>query len=262
MPNNTSCVAHYTKIGNIENILRDSGVVLWATRYGFFSDKEEYIGPFEKIFPYLKPIADDNGYEFDSEQSVFPYIISFSNDIDSEYMWTHYAQDGIMLVFDRVKLYQYCNDFIIKTRQFRICENVVYQNGTFKDAVINALHNLQGSFAQENLLDAFYYIPAFIKRNEYVDENEFRLIHCCHEGFTISYENQIPIPFEEKPENLKTRRSKDGVEIPYMEIQLPKEALVAVCLPINSSEADREKIYRLLRERQYTAGIFQSKYQS
>lgn len=264
LPTDAKYVVHYTSFANLKNILRDSGVVLWATRYGFFEDPNEYIGPFNVIAPHLKDIAEDNDCEFDVEHEAYPYILSFSNGVDSEYMWGKYGNDGdgVMLVFDRDKLYRYCHNYIEQSKDTRYCGNVIYHDGDKNKAVANAFAELQSNFPQVNILDVFYDLPAFIKDAElYSDEEEFRLVHCCYEcnHFSCVDGEFIDRKEENKPENLKFRTGKDGRQIPYIEIELPKDALVGVCLGWRTDTPENyQKLEALLREMNYNADLFKT----
>ena len=114
-------------------------------------------------------------------------------------------------------------------------------------------------------MDVFYDLPAFIKDAElYADEEEFRLVHCCYEcnHFSCVDGEFIDRKEEDKPENLKYRVGKDGRQIPYIEVELPKDALVGVCLGNRVNTTENYKILEtLLREKNYSAGVFKTRIQ-
>lgn len=260
LPANTSCVAHYTKADVLSTILTKDGIVLWATRYGFFQDELEYIWPFSEIKPFLKEIASQVKVEYDSEHQAFPYILSFTNAIESEFMWKNYGENGhgVMLVFDRVKLYDYCHAFIEETGQTRYCMNVLYASSKNLNSVLaDAYNELQVNFPNLNPVEPLYECPAFVKEREhFYKEEEFRLTHCEYETLHFTPETiDNPIVSESIPDNVKYRNSK----IPYVEITLPKECLVAICAGKYMLHDKTNGIQQLLKDNMYNVGMFQSR---
>lgn len=263
LPKKTSCVAHYTKIGALPSILKKDSIVLWATKYGYFQDELEYIWPLAKIEPLIKDIATQFHVEYDPEHQTFPYILSFTNGIESEFMWKNYGEEGngVMLVFDRVKLFDYCNSFMEETGKTRYCMDVIYAtSGNLNSGLACAYNELQNNFPNTNPVEPLYDCPAFVKeKNRFYQENEFRLTHCAYEILLMSPETiDKPIVREEIPGNLKYRDS-NGQKIPYVEIELPKDCLVAVCIGKYMSSTDTNAIQLLLRDNMYSAGMFQSR---
>lgn len=259
----TSCVAHYTKTDVLSSILKEDGIVLWATKYGFFPDELEYAWPLSIVKPYLEEIANQANAEYDPEHEAFPYILSFTNGIDSKFMWEKYGENGngVMLVFDKAKLYDYCNSYIERTGKTRYCIDVLYATSDNLNSVLaDAYNELQKGFPNTNPLEPFYDCPAFVKnKTQFQMEEEFRLIHCAYE--TIHYSPETvdnPTVSEELPADLKHRKS-NGIDIPYIEVILPKECLIAICIGSNVTRSAANTIDQLLKDKMYNVGIFQSR---
>lgn len=262
VPHDTRCVAHYTKLCNLPNILKKEGICLWATRFSHFEDKKEFEWARQVLEKYLPGLAKSKGIEYDPSDKVFPYILSLTNSIDDEYMWRHYGDDnkGVMLIFDRLEIYSHCNDHIENTGEFRTCMNVEYANDSNIEQVIdNTFNNLEKDFSNANSYETFIELPAYIKdQKNFEKENEFRVTHYSYNSFTASSNLEFA-EFEYAPDYLKFRNS-NGILIPYIELLLPHRSLVGIVL---GEKCENEKNYKaielLLRSKGYSAGIFKTR---
>lgn len=125
---------HYTSFDSLKGICRtpssDQGLCFWATRYDCFGDKEEYklgISVIKRLLPELeKRLQPDrriaSSFEWDeiivNETLPFPYVVSFTDKKDNEYMWEHYACDGkgVVLALDdsRRIVNEYTKNYYLK----------------------------------------------------------------------------------------------------------------------------------------------------
>jgi len=103
-------IYHYTSFDSLRGICRapssDQGLCFWATRFDCFGDKEEYklgISVIKQLLPELeKRLQPDrriaSAFEWDeiigNETLPFPYVVSFTDKKDNEYMWERYACQG------------------------------------------------------------------------------------------------------------------------------------------------------------------------
>lgn len=256
-------VAHYTDVNNLCSILKPENVALWATRYGFFEDELEYTWPFDEIKKHIQQIAEDLKVDYDNDRATYPYILSFSNTLDSEFMWEEYTPEnrGIMLLFDKDKLYDYCNKFIEETGQTRYCMDVLYASDTtIHEVLAQAYNSLQEAFPTVDLIDPLYDMPAFVKNKvPFERENEFRLTHCCYEIYHATPDNIDNLsPEEGSPLGLKFREF-NGKKIPYIEILIPKDILVGIVLGGKSNTDENVNlISTLISEGGYNVDIWQS----
>ena len=248
-----SAVCHYTALPNLSNILTDDGVQLWATRYGFFSDKREFVWAKEKIFPKLEEIAQQNEEVFDPEHRVHPYILSFSELEDDMNMWRLYANDGkgVCLIFDREE--------IENLQDPNICSmSVVYANERNLEQQIElACRVFRQSYVYDRMVDNYHEVSAFIKHEDYDQEYEFRLAMFIYDGFTASYDPAVPdkcriTDFEELPDGPILFRAREDMLVPYVNILLPKTALKGIYIGYNCDDNNADKaIELLLQQRGY-----------
>lgn len=260
IPKKTKCVAHYTRLSNIPSILDGDGILLWSTRFNGFSDNNEYKWALDEIYPLLPEIAKETESDYDEDQHAYPYIISFSNNIDNDWMWKEYADNhnGVMLIFDRLALYGHCCSHISQTGKYRFCSDVEYSDTeSLRSKIFDTFNRLQDEFPNSPSMDVFIEVPALIKNEEYKDENEFRIVDvfydCRH--FTAKGEKS---EYEEAPQNLLTR-VKDNMLIPYTKVCLPKESLVGIVLGRNvENQENINSLDLLLRARGYKARIFRT----
>lgn len=266
LPENTACVAHYSTLKALNSILTDYDIVLWATRYGHFKDEKEYVWAMDKIAPHIPSLAESLGEEYEPTHLSHPYILSLSNFVDDKTMWQAYGDDcnGLMLIFDRLAIYDYCNEYIASTGKFRCCMDVVYASEDDLDEKIAEAFNRyqQSGFAEVCKTNCIYEIVAFVKnREEYAFEGECRLVHFEYDGFSMNPAGEIQNVSEHVPSDLKLRN--DGKELkPYVEIHLPKHALVGVCLGPNVATKENIRALNLyLRSKKYNARVFKSNIQ-
>ena len=249
-----SAVYHYTALTNLKDILTIDGVKLWATRYGFFNDKQEFVWAQNKILPELEKIAQHNTETFDPEHFVHPYIVSFTKSEDDLNMWRLYANDGkgVSLLFDQDEM-QVCAENLMGIM------NVVYANEHSLRQKIEAAHNeYTEKYANERLADDYREVPAFIKHESYESEQEIRLVKFACDGFAFDGKSGRITDYDEEATNVKFR-TRDDILIPYMEIMLPKTSLKEIIIGYNCDyESAKKSIELLLQQRSYQITIKQS----
>lgn len=228
---------HYTGLENIDKILKDDGVSLMATRYGFFSDKLEYVWAKEHILPHLPSIAEQCDNVYAPEHQVHPYVASLSNLEDNLNMWRLYGNDGkgVSLVFDKALL-----DKFVYDRNSEVL-NIVAMSVTYtdEDNILKTIADTYNKFAEEygsvnNIADDFLSTAAFIKHKSYAMESEYRLVRFAYDGSGAKYNPEDPEPckitdYDEMPDGIMFR-TRNGEIVPYMEIKLPKKLLKGICV--------------------------------
>ena len=109
---------HYTSINALKGILcnptSDQGLCFWATRFDCFGDNQEYklgIDTIKRLLPKLEERLQPDrriAHSFEYDEILknitlpFPYVVSFTDTNNSEFMWEHYAEQGkgIVLALD------------------------------------------------------------------------------------------------------------------------------------------------------------------
>lgn len=207
LPSRTNRVAHYTSLDCLGSILQKDNVVLWATQYEYFDDETEYELAMDAIRPHLEDIAKEIKVDYDPEHTFYPYILSFSNSLDSKYLWEHFGGE-VMLIFDRLLLFAYCHHYTESEGKITMCHDVNYTDVSDIHPVIARTYNeLQKEFT-DNPLETLYEAPAFIKSIPFQRENEFRLVRGYNEMSLFFPSTSTYEECEEQPSDLKYRLNK------------------------------------------------------
>lgn len=246
-------VYHYTNLSNINSILTKEGIKLWATRYGYFDDKSEYVWAKKHIFRHLRKTSNMTEEEFDYEYEniTHPYVVSLTFLEDNLNMWRLYGNngEGISLVFDIDRIEEYCKSETEKilrnvNGQDMSCLSTSYTNEEkLKQAIYNTYKlyaRAKGNLIDDlNNLDDLSEVVAFIKKDDYEIEDEYRICRFSHHGFTCSPKDGDCVikDYNEMIDDVKLRvRGKQL--IPYVEIVLPKDTLKGIYI---GYECDFEK---------------------
>ncbi|MDE6012204.1 MAG: DUF2971 domain-containing protein [Prevotella sp.] len=243
----SNAVYHYTALTNLENILREDGVKLWATRYGFLNDKREFVWANQVIQPELEKIAKQNGEVFDPERRVHPYILSFCDVENDPVMWRLYGNDGagVCLTFD-------INEMGIHKEKMMAHMAVVYTNeSNLREAIESAHRIYQQEDANVKFADDYREVAAFIKHKDYEIEQEYRVVKFVGDGFCSEYdptkESNCEIKDLEYSEEIKFR-PRGNMLIPYVEIMLPKTSLKEVHIGYNCNYKSTKRAIELLSD--------------
>lgn len=231
-----SSIYHYTSLDATIKILQKDKICFWGTRYDSMNDPTDYIYAKDIVIPLLKnviDIADVDAYDKD-DLEAFPYIVSFSNVDDDFNMWRMYNAD-VALEFDRAAIKNHLEH---NTKEFVFLEECCYPG-------IDEIHRM---FAMkldtinigQGLMLAARHTLAFIKRKNYINEHEVRLVAFDHAGATF-HKGEIIEQEIAHDIGIRTIRNKDLVL--YKEFLLPKEALTGIIINSNG-----EKHYESLKK--------------
>lgn len=236
-PCNDDIVGHYTSVEVLEKILKPDRLTLWATRYGYLNDPLEY--EWGKTFLDGKVADLCDGEECDHK--THPYIVSFCGLLDDLNMWRVYGHNGkgVMLMFDRKALTGFCENENIENSKSGIWYHSGYVNyaneSNVKEQVEKTLSEYRERESDINKADDMMEAIAFIKRDDYKPEKEFRVTTFTHDGFFFDSEKIVTdieeafTDADEIAEGVKFRVAGDML-VPYQEIDFPKECLKGVCL--------------------------------
>ena len=262
---------HYTSFDSLKGICRtpssDQGLCFWATRYDCFGDKEEYklgISVIKRLLPKLeKRLQPDrriaSSFEWDeiivNETLPFPYVVSFTDKKDNEYMWEHYACDGkgVVLALDdsRRIVNEYTKNYYLKKCLYLGEKNDAELFKEIEDEYFNAAFAaLTGP--QKELALAFLsanpqifiamvgryllsYVATRIKEERYSKEQETRLILAAprqemlpivdkfkkmYDQFLVDVEG-----YEAMMRSEKIRKRTNGETVYYQDMYLPGSIL-------------------------------------
>lgn len=203
---------HYTSFDALKSILRDpstdDGIDFWATRFDCFGDKDEYrlgIETIKRLLPRLEERLQSDrrvaaSFEWDviidNETLPFPYVVSFTDRKDNEYMWEHYACDGKGVVIELDDSQKIANEY---TKHY-VLKKCMYKGEISDDALYKEIENeyFNSAFSaltgpQKDLAFAFLsaspqlfvamigryllsYVATRIKGSRFLKEQETRLI--------------------------------------------------------------------------------------
>lgn len=225
-------IYHYTNLDAAVKILQKDNICFWGTRYDSMNDPTDSIYAREIVIPLFKITVEESeldDYEKDDSEA-FPYIVSFSKKEDDFYMWRTYKAD-IALEFNRDIVKEYVdNEKGPSYIYFEDCEYPKDKDGIHQTFIENLNTINQG---QGTMLSARHAI-AFIKRKEFEDEQEVRLVTFDHEG--TSFNEKGECIDHEIPQNIGVKMVRNKDLILYKEFRLPKEALAGVIINTNSNE--------------------------
>lgn len=225
-------IYHYTNLDAAVKILQKDNICFWGTRYDSMNDPTDSIYAREIVIPLFKITVEESeldDYEKDDSEA-FPYIVSFSKKEDDFYMWRTYKAD-IALEFNRDIVKEYVDND--KSPSFIYFEDCEYPNDKeeMHQVFIKTLNTINQG--QGTMLPARHAI-AFIKRKEFEEEHEVRLVTFDHEGTSFNEKGEI-INYE-IPQNIGVKTIRDKDLILYKEFRLPQEALTGIIINTISDE--------------------------
>lgn len=265
---------HYTSINALKGILcnptSDQGLCFWATRFDCFGDNQEYklgIDAIKRLLPRLEERLQPDrriAHSFEYDEILknitlpLPYVVSFTNTNNSEFMWENYAEHGkgIVLALDDSQriVNEYTKHLFLRSCWYsgELTDEELYKE--IENEYFNAAFNLLGgplkTFAF-TILAAFpqlfvsmigryllSYVAPRIKGESFKDEKETRVIYAAPrmelDSLLEPYEEQLktfPIDvdaFKDAMKSEKVRIRADGKNIYYQDIYLPGTILKEV----------------------------------
>lgn len=265
---------HYTSINALKGILcnptSDQGLCFWATRFDCFGDNQEYklgIDAIKRLLPRLEERLQPDrriAHSFEYDEILknitlpLPYVVSFTNTNNSEFMWENYAEHGkgIVLALDDSQriVNEYTKHLFLRSCWYsgELTDEELYKE--IENEYFNAAFNLLGgplkTFAF-TILAVFpqlfvsmigryllSYVAPRIKGESFKDEKETRVIYAAPrmelDSLLEPYEEQLktfPIDvdaFKDAMKSEKVRIRADGKNIYYQDIYLPGTILKEV----------------------------------
>lgn len=246
-------LCHYTSAANISSILRDSGIVLFASRFTHVNDTLEYNWAKNAIQPQFKDLCRQYNLTYDKDMNGYPFILCFSKAIDYFLLWQLYAQNGYgyCLVFDRAEIEQsalYESDSDNYRTNPDILMDICYSDDKhieidYVKVAKQYMSNFNGGYSGD-LLD----VCAFIKRNIFKYESETRYMRMNYN--VINFSNGKVSEYE-KTNSIFFRTSKEGIT-PFYEICFPKNCLKRIIIGYKLNfESQKRALKLLLNQRGY-----------
>lgn len=283
---------HYTSFDSLKGICRapstDEGLCFWATRFDCFGDREEYklgISVIKRLLPELeKRLQPDrriaSSFEWDeifgNETLPFPYVVSFTDKKDNEYMWEHYACQGkgVVIALDdsRRIVNEYTKNYYLRkclymgeksdAELFKEIEDEYFNaafaalTGSRKEwalAFLSANPQLFVAIIGRYLLS---YVATRIKGERYSKEQETRLILAAPRQEMIPMVDRFKAVFKQFSVDVdgyetmmrseRIRRRENGDAVYYQEVYLPGSILRKIYV---KDEGLMEQVSVVLRDK-------------
>ena len=179
---------HYTKLSNIEKIVRPDIINLIATYYEKFA-KDDYAWIREEGKTLVKELCEELGYNYDPDYLAHrPYIVSFCTSPNSDYMWKEFGEDGdgVALMFNEQILREHAS-LIDNYSQIIPCEYIDtnYDREKKKAAILK--------IAKSNYLEAcpdddkLMFAVMGVMQNRFYYEQEIRYVQIEKLLYTVRY---------------------------------------------------------------------------
>lgn len=182
---------HYTRLNNIEKIIKNDNVDLIATYYQRFS-ADDYAWIKENAEPIIQEICEDNRWQYDiGRLSYNPYIISFCKSSTSEHMWNEFGEEGegVNFVFNQEKLKEEAGSFS-NYACLVPCEYVYPNNERLqiKKTIMKIANNELLDVCTED--DKLIFAVMGIMQSKFYNEMEIRYVQIEERAFTAFYNDE------------------------------------------------------------------------
>lgn len=232
---NINTIYHYTNMNALLNIVRVDCIKLWATHYQYLNDRDEITKGIEIMRDYT---------EVKEEMFKNIFILALSRSVDNITMWLNYSDvyNGCILGFKY-------NELEVVKIPCSYGENKATMN-------FEARWNYIKSLGEMDLVD----FSDFNLDSNITDPIGFfsKILHyeaiIGYKDEAFEYENEIRIINLIRDEDLKYTkyRTKNGVLIPYLELQFPKKVLSEIWIPNNEkTEMNKNSLQCMLNQNGY-----------
>ena len=249
-------VYHYTNMnafvgiigGNNNDSNTAANLTFWGTRYDSMNDPQDYIFASRVVLPkFKKAIENMNSLTEEETEDVesFSYIVSFSENRDSEFMWKHYKAE-ICLELDSSLF----SPWTAKEEKINgFWDKCEYAEESDIDDVFFEKWRKSKVYLK-NLNDMARHACVYIKRKAFEPEKEWRLYMA--DGALSHFKSNGESCKMEQPQDVKVKYIRDNDIIFYKEFVLPSQALKGII--VNDRDWDhfqkvKKHIEVLLRKR-------------
>lgn len=283
---------HYTSFDALKSILKEPssnrGMDFWATRFDCFGDKEEYrlgVETIKRLLPLLEERLQPDrrvAASFVWDEIIgnptlpYPYVVSFTDKKENEYMWKHYSCNGKGVVIELDDSQPVVNEFT-KNYFIRKClylgetsDEDLYKEieGEYVNSALAFLSGPQKDMAFALLVGypqlfvvlvgryLLSYVAPRIKGNRYLKEEETRVIFAAPRKemipMIVQYRDvmksfQVDVDeYERMMKSEKVRKKDNGKVVYYQDIFMPGSVLKGVYV---KNEALAEQVKVLLHEK-------------
>lgn len=225
-------VYHYTDMqafvgivgGYSEHEGVDTRLTFWGTRYDSMNDPLDYLFASQVVMPRIMEsvVKMEELEEEESEDIIsYPYIVSFSEQRDSEFMWKHYNAD-ICLELDPNCFSPWLEENGSIKAFWDKCEYA--EEYEIDESFVKKWR--ESKVYLKNINDMARHACVYIKRKAFEQEKEWRLYmtDCILPHFRANGNSHEM----EQPQNTKVKCVRDNDIILYKEFPLPGKALKGI----------------------------------
>lgn len=229
-------IFHYTDINALVNIMKNDCILLRATNCLYLNDSNEIVEGTKAIQRVMKKTIDSGAFRN-------YYLTSFSRVPDQLNMWGMYASNGNGCAIGL--------DYNVLSRCYSMAMRCTYGESEIDENLSNFLKlNRTGAithFGPNHEVEQAK-ISENIKELRSSMENNLIISNCLgakHEAYKTEEEVRCVV-YASENQYVKFR-TKNGIIIPYVEIQVPKEALKSIVIgPTNKSQLSLQSIIHFL----------------
>lgn len=231
-------VYHYTSLDALLGIIGNTPhkLTFWGSRYDCMNDPQDYLFASKIVLPkFLESLEkrEDISDALNENNDFFPYIVSFSEKRDDEFMWKHYNAD-VCLEIDTKFLSPWIKEKEIIKGFWGQCTYVKEQN--INDSFIKSWRNSLQYI--ENIPSMARHACVYIKRDAFSQEKEWRLYiadECLMRGKANG-----ELYYAEQPQDVKFRFKQKEMVL-YKEFKVQAEALKTIIV----NDTDLEHFHKL-----------------
>lgn len=173
MPN---FVYHYTSLQALLGIIQSHKLEFHGSRYDTMNDPTDCTFASEFVMPKIMTALEGSDLSDKQKEFVemFPYIVSFSEKKDDDLMWRHYGSQ-VCLELDS-KIVRNEIECLCGKGEFIYYNKCEYCNDLNVDEAFELLVNRLKDFSTDNVPTDAQIAMAFIKRDAFKREEEWRII--------------------------------------------------------------------------------------
>ena len=209
---------------------KEPNLTFWGTRFDCLNDPMDYLFASKVVLPKIKNAVIDMCNSTEEEEineevtedvESFPYIVSFSENKDSDFMWKHYKADICMEIDSDCFTPYLKHNGIVKA----FWDSCAYAE---EDKIDECFFNKWNDSLVDikNINDKARYASVYIKRAAFKDEKEWRLYMADCVLAQLSANGDITIG--EQPQEVKVKCIRDKDIILYKEFIVPAKALKGI----------------------------------
>lgn len=221
-------VYHYTDLNALKGIvsLHPKKLTFWGSRYDCMNDPQDYLFALQVVLPKILNSIEkrkDILYEEKEDNPTYPYIVSFTENEDDDFMWKHYKAE-VCLEIDTESFTPWLTDGKIIKAFWGKCKYA--SEKALDDAFFQSWQDSLQYI--DNIPSMARHACVYIKRDAFKPEKEWRL-YMADELMPYVREH-VETCNAERPQDVKVKCVRNGDIILYKEFQIEANALKRIII--------------------------------